>query len=132
MCMDAQTEKLERIGYAKCMVEVTPLDELLNEFPVRLMDGSEQVVTVEYLWRPDICTSCKVFGHNTDDCLMMGTKENGKAVTRQKERNESKGKEIMQGKELKNVKQKKEWKKVGNKGDKLIIEPGKKKQYIRR
>jgi hypothetical protein len=124
MCMDAQTEKLERIGYAKCMVEVTPNDELLNEFPVRLMDGSEQLVTVEYLWRPEICTSCKVFGHNTVDCLKVEMIKKGKADARQKASNEGLGKEIMTGKGSKNVKQKQEWKKVENKGAKIIMVAG--------
>lgn len=68
ICLDASTEKLDRINYARCLVEVTPENELVEKFPVMLLDGSEQFVHVNYLWKPEICVHCKVFGHLSDMC----------------------------------------------------------------
>jgi len=68
VCMDDSTEKLERLRYAKCLIEVTPDNELVDSFEVRLVDGGTQRIEVRYLWKPDVCTTCKVFGHPTEQC----------------------------------------------------------------
>lgn len=75
VCLDENTEKLERIQYAKCLIEVTPYEELLNEFAVKLPDGATQTVKVEYRWKPDICVSCKAFGHVTNSCETIDRNE---------------------------------------------------------
>lgn len=72
LCLDTSTDKLQRIGYAKCLVDVTPNQELVDEFPVKLIDGSTQMIQVSYLWKPEICSSCKVFGHMINECKREG------------------------------------------------------------
>lgn len=75
LCMDESTDKMERIGYDKCMVEVVLDTELLNEFPAKLLDGTDQMVQVSYLWKPKICIICKEFGRLTTKCLKMNHEE---------------------------------------------------------
>lgn len=69
LCMNQSTERLEKINYAKCLVEVKPDNLLVNNFLVKLMDGSDQIVTVEYLWKPEVCVFCREFGHSDINCL---------------------------------------------------------------
>lgn len=68
VCLDENTEKLQRIQYAKCLIEVPPVEELVDEFMVKLPDGGIQVVKDEYRWKLDICSICKCFGHNISSC----------------------------------------------------------------
>lgn len=50
------------------MVEVKPDQQLVDKFPVKLLDGSEQMVYVSYLWKPNACLKCKVFRHIVGGC----------------------------------------------------------------
>jgi hypothetical protein len=68
LCMDEMTEKQERLSYAKCLIEVRPEKELVEEFLVKLVEGGYQKIYVEYLWKPDVCVLCKNFGHKTEKC----------------------------------------------------------------
>lgn len=67
--MDASTERLDRISFAKCMVEVSLDIELPYTFPVKLLDGNQQHVKVSYLWKLEICTTCHAFGHTMESCF---------------------------------------------------------------
>lgn len=67
--MDEATERLDRLEYAKCMVEVSPDQALPNEFPVQMVDDSVQFVRVNYQWKPPICCQCKVFVHDQNNCF---------------------------------------------------------------
>lgn len=68
LCMDQMTEKQERLSYAKCLVEVKPSKELPEEFMVKLVEGGQQKIHVQYMWKPDICVLCNAFGHKSDVC----------------------------------------------------------------
>jgi hypothetical protein len=68
LCMDEMTEKQERLSYAKCLVEIRPHKELPDEFMVKLVEGGQQKIFVQYLWKPDVCVICKGFGHKTVCC----------------------------------------------------------------
>jgi hypothetical protein len=96
LCLDISTEKFERISFAKCLVEVNPNQELPDSFTVQLQNGSVQVVNVTYLWKPQICTVCKEFGHQMSNCKHV---ENGKNVEKEmmaeKQKKENDGRNIM-------------------------------------
>jgi hypothetical protein len=68
LCMDQSTERMERITFAKCLVEVSPDKELVDNFLVKLMDGTDHKVAVKYLWKPEVCVNCKEFGHAGSNC----------------------------------------------------------------
>jgi len=50
------------------MVEITPTKLLLKQIPIQIYGGVETFVNVEYVWQPDICDKCKVFGHSPLNC----------------------------------------------------------------
>jgi hypothetical protein len=105
LCMDAMTEKQERLTYAKCLIEVKPDKELVDEFLIKLVEGGTQKIYVQYLWRPDVCVICKNFGHETDCCDRMEIKH--KANEKENRDIDSKGKEreiIEKGQVKRNVK----------------------------
>jgi hypothetical protein len=87
LCMDEMTEKQDRLSYAKCLIEIRPDRELVEEFMVKLVEGGQQKIYVQYLWQPDVCVKCRKFGHKTIDCdnfissEAKGEKENGKDKT---------------------------------------------------
>jgi hypothetical protein len=68
LCMDEMTEKQDRLSFAKCLIEIRPEKELADDFLVKLVEGGQQKIYVEYLWRPDVCVMCNRFGHKTVDC----------------------------------------------------------------
>lgn len=115
LCMDENTERLERLSYAKCMVEVQPNQELVDSFPIKLLDGKEHVIKVSYLWKPDICVKCNSFGHKTAQCNNgLDPTENvqdkhGKQDEQQPNRMEHGKKEFLQ-----RMQRKKVWHKVNN------------------
>lgn len=55
--MDQSTDRLERITYAKCLVEVKPDRQLVDNFLVKLIDGSDQLIAASYLWKPEVCVA---------------------------------------------------------------------------
>ncbi|PIA55374.1 hypothetical protein AQUCO_00800259v1 [Aquilegia coerulea] len=67
-CCDEITVKRERLDYARLCIEV-PAD---TTYPTTLRfdmgNGKIAVVGVEYSWKPQVCTHCKVFGHMTRNC----------------------------------------------------------------
>lgn len=67
-CLDESTERMERLTYAKALVEVTPIIDLVDSFQVLCKDGTKQTVFVDYQWRPQACKTCKVFGHDISSC----------------------------------------------------------------
>lgn len=66
VCFDENTEKMKRFEYAKCLIEISP-DKELPEFLV-VGDDSCPNVLVEYTWKPLICTTRKIFGHDNGHC----------------------------------------------------------------
>lgn len=73
--MDESSESLEKLEYAKCMVDVSPYHALPDEFPVQMVDGSMHYVHVNYLWKPPISSFCNVFGHGRNGCVRHGKEE---------------------------------------------------------
>lgn len=75
MCLDVSTESMERLYYAKCLVEASPLSDMVISFTVSLEDGSEQHVQVYYQWKPEARSICKVFEHTIENCLGENVEE---------------------------------------------------------
>lgn len=72
LCMDESIEKLDRLEYAKCVVDVSPDHALPEEFAAQMVDGTVHYVRVSYLWKPLICSECNVFGHEKIGCDIRG------------------------------------------------------------
>ncbi|KAF9626344.1 hypothetical protein IFM89_032193 [Coptis chinensis] len=67
-CWDMASQKRTRLDYVRACVEV-PVD---SQYPSTLTFdlGYEKIVTVgiEYTWKPNYWSYCKVFGHTTSKC----------------------------------------------------------------
>lgn len=68
ICFDYSTEKLQRFSYAKALVEISPEAELPNSIQLTCLSDCP-TVRLSYEWKPNICVSCKCFGHRTVDCV---------------------------------------------------------------
>lgn len=68
LCRDESTERLDRLEYAKCMVEVSPDQKLPDEFPMQMVNRSVHHARNNYLWKPLICNHYHVFGHDLLGC----------------------------------------------------------------
>lgn len=61
---DAQTEKGQRLSFAKIYVEIHVDSPLLNTVEVEYANGETVTIDVKYPWKPLSCTKCHVFGHS--------------------------------------------------------------------
>ncbi|GKE38383.1 RNA-directed DNA polymerase, eukaryota, reverse transcriptase zinc-binding domain protein [Tanacetum coccineum] len=63
-----------RLGYARVLIEINAEDEFFDKIEINYMDGMENVKStkwvVDYTWKPDRCSHCKVFGHSVINCVM--------------------------------------------------------------
>lgn len=59
-----------RLNFARVCVEVGIEFEFPNSFDLVLGDGSTYEIFVEYPWKPQVCNSCKSFGHTSSHCPM--------------------------------------------------------------
>ncbi|GKB28957.1 RNA-directed DNA polymerase, eukaryota, reverse transcriptase zinc-binding domain protein [Tanacetum coccineum] len=62
-----------RLGYARVLIEISAEDEFIDKIEVNYVDEMKKVnstkwVRVEYTWKPDRCSHCKVFGHSVMRC----------------------------------------------------------------
>lgn len=72
------------------LIEMSVEEEWLKEISVVSIDfgtgeNAESKCRIEYAWRPDICTHCKVYGHRNSNCGIVNSqeknaKEDGKVV----------------------------------------------------
>ncbi|GKB60711.1 RNA-directed DNA polymerase, eukaryota, reverse transcriptase zinc-binding domain protein [Tanacetum coccineum] len=70
-----------RLWYARVLVEVNADDEFFDKIEINYVDEMKQVkntkwVRVEYTWKPDRCSHCKVFGHSAMNCGMKPKPKN--------------------------------------------------------
>lgn len=86
---DQPTTGLERLGFARVMVEVPINKELPKLVPIKSPSGNT-MVPVFYEWTPTQCENCKGWGHHADQC--KGRKnEQGEWVNRAPKRRQAKG-----------------------------------------
>ncbi|PSS04083.1 protein of unknown function DUF4283 protein [Actinidia chinensis var. chinensis] len=71
---DKMTATMERVSYARCLVEVNMAKELTHSVIINLPNGDtfEQVMFYENL--PRFCTHCKVVGHSEAGCSVKKIK----------------------------------------------------------
>ncbi|GKC25428.1 RNA-directed DNA polymerase, eukaryota, reverse transcriptase zinc-binding domain protein, partial [Tanacetum coccineum] len=62
-----------RLGYARVLIEINAADEFFEKIEINYVDEMKKVkstkwVIMEYTWKPDRCSHCKVFGHSVQRC----------------------------------------------------------------
>ncbi|GJX29875.1 RNA-directed DNA polymerase, eukaryota, reverse transcriptase zinc-binding domain protein [Tanacetum coccineum] len=62
-----------RLGYARVLVEIDAGKNYVDKVEINYVDDKKNVkmskwVKVEYSWKPDKCSHCKVFGHGNNYC----------------------------------------------------------------
>lgn len=62
------TQAIERISYARVLVEVDALAEPVRELTIQLANGTVISQKVEYEFEPPFCRHCKMLGHKWDNC----------------------------------------------------------------
>ncbi|KAL0446225.1 UNVERIFIED_CONTAM: hypothetical protein Slati_1750400 [Sesamum latifolium] len=68
MAMDSLTMNMERISYARILVEVDASKELVDQVEFILPNGVVRKQPVRYEFTPKFCTTCNRFGHLSDSC----------------------------------------------------------------
>ncbi|GAV73104.1 DUF4283 domain-containing protein/zf-CCHC_4 domain-containing protein [Cephalotus follicularis] len=66
--MDAPTIKRQALTFARVCVDMLASSSFPNAINLDLDDGSSTVVDVEYPWKPQACSLCKVFDHANKSC----------------------------------------------------------------
>ena len=77
------TSNLARLSYARVLVEIDLLEELLHSVDVLLPNGSTLNQKVIYETLPKFCKHCHVLGHSSLLCpkvAAVANKENGNAI----------------------------------------------------
>ncbi|KAF5193439.1 hypothetical protein FRX31_016973, partial [Thalictrum thalictroides] len=72
-CCDDITVKRETLDYARICVEVPAETTYPTTLRFDMGNGKIAVVGVEYSWKPQVCTHCKVFGDMTRSCPNTAT-----------------------------------------------------------
>ncbi|GAV73166.1 DUF4283 domain-containing protein, partial [Cephalotus follicularis] len=73
--MDAQTTNRQALNYARVCVDMTATSSFPSSILLDLDDGISTVVGVEYPWRPQACSLCKVFDHANKSCPKAARRE---------------------------------------------------------
>ncbi|GAV92219.1 DUF4283 domain-containing protein, partial [Cephalotus follicularis] len=68
LCMDAATSAGNRLNFAHVCVEMKASSSFLNSFKVRQRSGILAEVMVQYVWKPSVCSACRVFDHSSKQC----------------------------------------------------------------
>ncbi|GAV92993.1 DUF4283 domain-containing protein/zf-CCHC_4 domain-containing protein, partial [Cephalotus follicularis] len=66
--MDAPTTKRQSLSSARVCVDMVASSSFPNSITLELDDGSSTVVGVEYPWKPQVCSLCRVFDHANKSC----------------------------------------------------------------
>ncbi|GJS42013.1 hypothetical protein Tco_0567056 [Tanacetum coccineum] len=73
MNADMRNKGIGWLGYARVLVEIDAAKAFLNSIEINYVDNQcknkrTKWVKVEYIWKPIVCSHCKVFGHNLFKC----------------------------------------------------------------
>ncbi|KAL0307067.1 UNVERIFIED_CONTAM: hypothetical protein Sradi_6124000 [Sesamum radiatum] len=66
--MDSLTMKMERVSYARILVEVDASKKLVDHVEFILPNGVTRKQPVVYEYTPKFCSTCKRFGHLKESC----------------------------------------------------------------
>ncbi|CAI9274213.1 unnamed protein product [Lactuca saligna] len=86
IAMDKITQKMcnehwGRPSFMRFLVEMSAESEWMKELSVVSIDFGtgekvESKCRIEYAWRPDICSHCKIYGHKNNNCGILNGKKN--------------------------------------------------------
>ncbi|XP_019239612.1 PREDICTED: uncharacterized protein LOC109219599 [Nicotiana attenuata] len=68
LCTDTLTAHVDRISYARVLIEVDITQPLPDVLLVIVAEGKIWEQNVEYEWKPTFCQDCNQFGHMTEKC----------------------------------------------------------------
>ncbi|GAV93056.1 DUF4283 domain-containing protein [Cephalotus follicularis] len=74
LCMDAATSAGNRLNFARVCVEMKASSSFPNSFKVRRRSGILAEVMVQYVWKPSVCSACRVFDHSSKQCQLVEDK----------------------------------------------------------
>ncbi|GAV92292.1 DUF4283 domain-containing protein/zf-CCHC_4 domain-containing protein, partial [Cephalotus follicularis] len=66
--MDTNTTHRHALMFARVCVDMPATSSFQDSITLELVDGSTISVGVEYPWKPNACTLCKVFDHSNRSC----------------------------------------------------------------
>ncbi|KAL0326640.1 UNVERIFIED_CONTAM: hypothetical protein Sangu_1742000 [Sesamum angustifolium] len=68
IAMDSLTMRMERVSYARILVEVDASKALVDHVEFKLQNGVTRRQPVVYEYKPKFCTECNRFGHHKSSC----------------------------------------------------------------
>ncbi|KAL0315110.1 UNVERIFIED_CONTAM: hypothetical protein Scaly_2889800 [Sesamum calycinum] len=68
IAMDSLTMRMERVSYARILVEVDASKALVDHVEFKLPNGVTRRQPVVYEYTPKFCTECNRFGHHKNSC----------------------------------------------------------------
>lgn len=68
-CFDANTIAHKNLFYARALIEISPLKLLPSVLKVRIIEGHEMEISVNYSWKLGMCSNCQSFGYIAVKCL---------------------------------------------------------------
>ncbi|KAK4428295.1 hypothetical protein Salat_1129100 [Sesamum alatum] len=68
IAMDSLTKKMERVSYARILVDVDASKPLVDNMEFILPNGLTRKQPVVYEFTPKFCSDCNLFGHMKDSC----------------------------------------------------------------
>ncbi|KAK8662497.1 hypothetical protein V6N13_092070 [Hibiscus sabdariffa] len=72
--MDSITASKERLGFAEVCVKIEAGAHIPRFVNVLMKDGSTVQIRILTPWIPPCCTYCRLYGHSTKTCTVMGDK----------------------------------------------------------
>ncbi|GAV71323.1 zf-CCHC_4 domain-containing protein [Cephalotus follicularis] len=66
--MDTPTTNRHNLTYARVCVDMAVSRPFPSSILLDLDDGDTTTIGVDYPWRPQVCTMCKVFDHSNKTC----------------------------------------------------------------
>ncbi|GAV92830.1 DUF4283 domain-containing protein/zf-CCHC_4 domain-containing protein [Cephalotus follicularis] len=66
--MDSPTTNRQVLTYARVCVDMPATSSFSGSILLDLGEGEDTVVGVEYQWKPQACSLCKVFDHTNKSC----------------------------------------------------------------
>ncbi|GAV92908.1 DUF4283 domain-containing protein/zf-CCHC_4 domain-containing protein [Cephalotus follicularis] len=73
--MDAPTTNRQNLSFARVCVDMSATSSFPNSISLDLEDGTSTAVGVEYPWKPQACSLCRVFDHANKSCPRAARRE---------------------------------------------------------
>ena len=71
LLVDEATANEDRLDFARICIEISPSCTFPKNLSFWNEDGNEEVIDVEYEWRPSRCSHCISFGHSNARCSFV-------------------------------------------------------------